>query len=374
MSTKIIWANILRNLSNMSIQRVMIMMRCVVFCMTVIVISCSHINSDQVVDERKKALDFIVTHLDGRYQFDPDVPGKSVLFVSLGSLGIDGAGMKCLSELPELRGLSIKHIHEAIDPYLIYLKNLPNIEELHLDGSLFGDAGSVHLETLAELKILTMGRTNITDEGMRNLSGLMKLEKLELGGCKNVTDSGLSSMKGLTKLQILSLHETGVSSTGISHLENLTDMRTLDLPDGMTDESCYYLRKMERLYSLDLPNSTITSRGAQYLSQLNRLRILRLMDSKIDHDALKIIGQMKRLESLNLEGATVTDADVEALTGLQSLTSLSLDNTSITSDCFRSMVKLKSLKDFSASYTKFSIGSMRSLENRIPGLNQFRTD
>jgi hypothetical protein len=63
-------------------------------------------------------------------------------------------------------------------------------------------------------------RTQVTDAGLANLSGLKSLERLYLLGDSHVTDAGLTHLRTLTSLEYLFLHGTQVTDAGIANLKN----------------------------------------------------------------------------------------------------------------------------------------------------------
>jgi hypothetical protein len=65
---------------------------------------------------------------------------------------------------------------------------------------------------------VSLAFTNITDNGMRHVSSLRKLEILDLRGT-DVTDACIPHLLGLTNLRELSLRGTRVSEVGVEELE-----------------------------------------------------------------------------------------------------------------------------------------------------------
>ncbi len=69
-------------------------------------------------------------------------------------------------------------------------------------------------------------QNNVTDAGLRHLSGLANLELLNVQ-YRNVGDEGLKHLRGLTKLKDLDLDSTKVTDAGLEHLRGLTSLRVL---------------------------------------------------------------------------------------------------------------------------------------------------
>jgi hypothetical protein len=114
----------------------------------------------------------------------------------------------------------------------------------------FGDDDAEHLQGLANLKSLHLGKTQITDDGLAHLERTAKLEGLVLSGTQ-ITDKGLTHLKGMTELELLFLDDTQITDNGLVHLEGLTKLFGLRLDDTrVTKEGVKTLQKA-------LPNCTI---------------------------------------------------------------------------------------------------------------------
>ncbi len=93
----------------------------------------------------------------------------------------------------------------------------------------FGDDQLTLLEPLAEqIAWLNLGKTSITDDGMRHLKSLKNLSKLHLEKTA-VTDDGLAHLSELERLEYLNLYGTAVSDNGLEHLKSLKNLRALYL-------------------------------------------------------------------------------------------------------------------------------------------------
>lgn len=75
-----------------------------------------------------------------------------------------------------------------------------------------------HLETLPNLKALSLHNVRVTDTGLVHISGLTALEKLNLNFTQ-VTDAGLVHLQKLTNLRELWLCETQVTHDGVKKLQ-----------------------------------------------------------------------------------------------------------------------------------------------------------
>jgi hypothetical protein len=119
------------------------------------------------------------------------------------------------------------HAH-ASDAELVYVRDLSNIECLHLSGSDVTGAGLVHLKGIIGLKCLTLDDSHVTDAGLVHLKGLIGLKCLTLCD-SHVTDAGLRHLEGLTRLETLLLTGTAVCDVGLPSLGKLKRLKYLNL-------------------------------------------------------------------------------------------------------------------------------------------------
>jgi hypothetical protein len=80
-----------------------------------------------------------------------------------------------------------------------------------------GDESLQHLESLRNLRLLSLDRTQVSDDGLEHLRGMNNLEQLNLSNTR-ITDAGLQHLKGLTNLSSLDLRGTEVTDEGIEKL------------------------------------------------------------------------------------------------------------------------------------------------------------
>ena len=80
------------------------------------------------------------------------------------------------------------------------------------------DEGLKHLKELSKLQSLYLAANKVTDEGLKHLEGLTSLQTLHLAANK-VTDEGLVHLKGLNNLHSLSLINTKVTDEGVDKLQ-----------------------------------------------------------------------------------------------------------------------------------------------------------
>jgi hypothetical protein len=115
-------------------------------------------------------------------------------------------------------------------------EELNELGSLSLEGLIIwkakiGDEGLRHIATKwPTLKYLNVSSTEITDNGMKYLRSLDRLEHLHIDDT-DITDKGIQHLTVLKGLTVLWLRETRITDEGLQHLKSLTNLTELNLSD-----------------------------------------------------------------------------------------------------------------------------------------------
>jgi len=173
---------------------------------------------------------------------------------------------------------------------------------------------------------------SITDAGLDHLQKLPQLKSLNLTSSGGVTDAHLACLQSLPRLQSLNLdgHNKKITNVGFSHLQHLTQLRSLDLGNcpQITNDSIVFLRSMPQLTSLVLPAHNLTNTGLEIIASLIQLQTLDLSFAEPTGASLVHLQPLTQLQSLTV--SNITDTDLEHLQPLRHLQSLKLGNLWIT--------------------------------------------
>jgi len=147
---------------------------------------------------------------------------------------------------------------------------------LSLEKSRVTDAGLVDIRGLPNLEILSLNNTQVSSAGLMQLRGLTRLEALFLTYTP-IADAGLEHLEGLVRLKTLSLADTQVTDAGLVHLKGLTQLETLHLSNTpVTDAGLVRLRQLTNLQQLFLNGTQVTDKGCDELQKaLPNLKIIR---------------------------------------------------------------------------------------------------
>jgi len=178
------------------------------------------------------------------------------------------------------------------DNALGHIKNLTGLKVLILDRSEVSDEALKQIKCLKNLEVISAFLTPIRGTCFKELRTLQKLRALDLSSV-GLIEENLQYLTEYKSLQNLSLCRANISDKGvklISGCSKITRLRLTNNP-AITDLSVPYLRKMHSLQVLQLDGTNISFAGLQ---QLKGLKLQLIILPKRNYTQV----QMKTLSSL----------------------------------------------------------------------------
>lgn len=149
------------------------------------------------------------------------------------------------------------------------ISQLQRMDFLGLEGTHVNDAGCVWLAKLPLLKQLEFGNNSITAGGIRNLSKLPSLERLNVHSCHLNNDS-LPYFSKFAKLNHLSLSWNGFDDAGLAAFAaSQPKIEWVEMRGcwAITDAGIASLCSIKKLKKLDLRDTKMTSEGLAALKK-----------------------------------------------------------------------------------------------------------
>ncbi|KAJ8646398.1 hypothetical protein MRB53_008146 [Persea americana] len=269
---------------------------------------------------------------------------KSLTELSLQRNKLKGSDtMRGVCGLSSLRELYLQDNYLSSLP--ICMGNFSLLEKLELSEnnltSLFGNS----ISGLKRLQELDLGWNQLTDDGISPwISNLTSLAELYLGNNKLKGADTMRGVCGLSSLRELYLHDNYLSSLPIC-MGNFSLLEKLDLSENnLTSLFGNSISGLKRLESLDLGWNHLTDDGiSPWISNLTSLTYLCLGNNKLK--GADTMRGLKRLESLDLGWNQLTDDSISPwISNLTSLTYLRLENNKLKeSDTMRGLKRLQEL-------------------------------
>jgi len=142
-------------------------------------------------------------------------------------LNVTDEDLACLPLTPETRNLSLGRT-AVTDDGLKHAASLTQLKWLDVAYTEVGDAGLAHVKPATHLNHLIAEHTRITDAALETIAGFREMEILDLTGTQ-MTDAGLAHLGSLSKLRELWIGQTAVTDAGLGHLGGLKNLETLDV-------------------------------------------------------------------------------------------------------------------------------------------------
>jgi hypothetical protein len=155
------------------------------------------------------------------------------------------------------------------DEALQYLPGLPNLRVLLLSDTQASDASMRHLASLKRLEQLFMWDVrNVTDAGAAHLGKLRNLRYIHLS-TSQITDESLRVFAGMPNLDGLSLQFNYFTDEGVKRISQLKRLESLwvcgrrDRANPITDAGLKELEKLRNLTELGIQHTQVTGKGIE---------------------------------------------------------------------------------------------------------------
>lgn len=211
----------------------------------------------------------------------------------------DGFDLSVLSRLSALQALSLVDCNIS-ETNSEWIEDLDQLTFLSLAGSRFPDA---MLDPVSRLPLtsLDLGKTDVTDSGIRHLAGMKSLERLVLTET-GITDEGLSLLGDLPALQDLDVSGTSITGAGFHGLSRARMLSHLTADcENLNDQSLRYLSSFASLTILNL--GKVGEEGIGHLSNVRQLQQLRIDVGPINTNPLVPLQELPDLSNLTLAGS-----------------------------------------------------------------------
>ncbi|XP_070709452.1 uncharacterized protein [Pempheris klunzingeri] len=255
--------------------------------------------------------------------------------------------------VPQLRLLSIKQT-KVKD--VSALAELSSLQTLNLDGTGVTESSLEHLATHPALSSLSLAGIPVDDgnQALQIISGL-KLTQLTLPGRHLVTDSGLSFLCRLHLLLELDLTDyTQVTDQGVNQLSTMTRLKKLSLSNTqVTDAGLPSLCGLLELQELCLDRTAVTSRGvSELITCLPHLQVLGLASTQVGDTVVRRgLIRCNQLLKLNLSRTRITDHGLKFLKHMR-LAQVNLDGTGVSLMGIASLLSFTNISSIRASNTR----------------------
>ena len=196
------------------------------------------------------------------------------------------------------------------------LQHLIFLEELAIDSGVSGQL--YNIASLANLNYLSITNTLVSNEELKIIGALPKLESLTLDGCGLATTAGLEQAKNLTYLDL-----SNNTIRNIDALMSMTELQQLHMAhNALTDLTA--ITGLKKLTTLDIPYNSVQTLVPVY--NLTGLQELNLSNNQIVD-----VSNMDKLPALtHLDLSFNQVADVASIAACTNMVDLNISNNQLT--------------------------------------------
>jgi sugar lactone lactonase YvrE len=184
----------------------------------------------------------------------------------------------------------------------------------------------------------------VTDDWLKQLAGQDQLRRLELSGTA-ITSAGLVHLKDLSNLERLNICLTAVDDRGFEHLAGMAKMRRMVIcASKITGTGFAHLGGMKQLESINLHSAPASDAGLEAIGKLTSLRRLEIVHTKVTDAGLKHLAGLVHLQQLHVHGPETTAMALPFLGQLQELYQLDVYDKAASNQTLEQIAKLPHLR------------------------------
>lgn len=222
-----------------------------------------------------------------------------------------------------------------------------------------------------QLRVLQLSGTAVTSAGLVHLKDLTNLERLNV--CLTaVDDDGLKHLAKLTKMKRMAVCSSKVTGSGFAHLEGMKEIESINLHSSpASDAGLEAIGKLTSLKRLEVVHTKVTDAGLKHLAGLKNLRQLHVHGPETTAGALPFVGELKELYELDVYDKAASNATCEQIGKLPKLRQLMLTGGPVDDAGVQDLKGLATLEELSLDSSKISDASVETL-SRLKSLRKLR--
>jgi hypothetical protein len=150
------------------------------------------------------------------------------------------------------------------------------------------------------------------DELLNHVAACKQVRKVFIAGLTDFTDDGLKHLKGLRKLEFADLLHPSFTDEGVAYLVECPKLRWLNLSNtAVSDAVGAHLAKIKSLETLSLNMTGVSNKLVGQLTALPNLADLQLTGTKVDDGVWAELANVKKLRFVAVGGTRATPAAAE---------------------------------------------------------------
>ena len=203
----------------------------------------------------------------------------------------------------------------------------------------------------------------VTDDWLKQLAGQDQLRRLELSGTA-VTSAGLIHLKDLTNLERLNVCLTACDDRGFEHLAGMTRMKRMTIcASKITGSGFAHLQGMKQIESINLHSAPASDAGLEAIGKLTSLKRLEIVHTNVTDAGLKHLAGLVNLQQLHVHGPEATASAFPFLSQLRELYELDIYDRAASNLTLEQIGRLPKLRKLMLMTGNFDDDGVKHLAN-----------
>ena len=212
-----------------------------------------------------------------------------------------------------------------------------------------------------QLRRLELSGTPVTSAGLIHLKNLTNMERFNV--CLTaVDDRGFEHLAGMTKMRRMVICASKITGSGFKHLQGMKQIESINLHSApASDEGLEAISKLTSLKRLEIVHTHVSDEGLKHLVALVNLQQLHVHGPKSTAAAMPFLGQLKELYQVDVYDQAASNQTLEQIARLPKLRMLMLPNGIFDDEGVKHLAKLTTLEEVSLDSAKMTDASIEHL-------------
>lgn len=201
---------------------------------------------------------------------------------------LDDEALKTIAGIKSLEQLQCGRNDAITATGYAYLKSLPHLKCLNVMANPMDVSRAKAISQLPDIQILNFERTDIDDDGLKEVTNIKNLRDLQLEGCEKITGKGLIYLTRLSELKNLKLeNDLQLSDKDIAIVGRLPKLRFLDIRRTNVGDMTMEKLSNSEVTNLYIQRTRVTDRGLSRLATCKHLKLLEVEKNQFSKSALE---------------------------------------------------------------------------------------
>lgn len=213
------------------------------------------------------------------FKISPD--GKVVVALER----VHDAHLKNLAREKRITELTLENSHVTSEG-LRWITGM-KLKHLDLTNTPVDDDAAKYISQIKTLRVLFLARTKFTDAAVVEFAKLKEVQSINFDDCPGITDRGLHQIiENWPNLKVLNIGETKVTANGLKEVQKLRNLESLEMAMLPVNDELMDIVDTLPITYLNFNRSPVQPNLVKRLARIKRLKILVLTGTNLQHEGV----------------------------------------------------------------------------------------